>query len=681
MEKQKGSSAVLVVMMAIAIVMVLAVFGKSVRAAGLLKPKTGGDTAIVIKNHAVAVTINNGFAKTEVDQVFVNTGASDLEAVYSFPLPERASLSELSLFIDGREVMGEVLEKAQARQVYEEQKAKGNETAHAEKDGHKTFNVAVSPVRAGAETRVRLVYYQPLSIDLNVGRYVYPLAEGGVDEERLAFWSVDDAVTGNFTFDLILKSVLPVKDVRLPGYMGQAVIENLGQDKADGQGKGTTIKAHLEFKENARIAEDVVFYYRLDDQVPARVEMVPYKAAGASSGTFMLTITPGASLARIAEGVDWVFVLDVSGSMGGDKIKTLADGVAKVIGKMGGGDRFKIVTFNNDSRDLTHGFIVATPENIQTALAKVQQLRADGSTNLHAGLSEGLKRTDDERTTSIVLVTDGVANVGKTGHNDFMDLIRDRDVRLFTFLLGNSGNRPLLEDLALASGGFAMDVSPREDIAGRILQAKSKVLFENLHDVEVRFSGGGVGDLAPAKVGSLYQGQQAVLFGHYSKAEPVEVTMRAKISGEEKQWKCRIDLPETDIDSPEVERLWALAAIDETMAKIRTEGETAELRERVVSLGTEYSLVTDYTSMVVVKDAEMEKLGMARKNAERVDRERQAQQQRAAQPIKDSRVDSAPDNSMFKGAKSPGVGSGPVGPGLFLLLGGSAILLRRRLKK
>lgn len=675
MQQENECSRSMFLLTIVAAVLILAVFGRSVEAAGLLKAKNGGVAPIAIKDHRVSVTINNGFARTEVDQIFINSGDADLEGIYSFPLPSKASLSELSLFIDGREVVGEVLEKARAREVYEEQKAKGNDTALAEKDDYKTFNVAVSPVRAQAETRVRLVYYQPLTIDLNIGRYVYPLAEGGVDDERLAFWAVDDAVAGRFTFDLTLKSAVPVKDVRLPGYMGQAQIDNGSGGESATNGVS---RVHLEFSEGARLAEDIVFYYRLDDTVPARVELVPFKEAGAADGTFMLTITPGASLAPIGEGTDWVFVLDVSGSMGGDKIRTLSDGVAKVIGKMSGTDRFRIVTFNNDSSDFTGGYINATAENVQAVLGRLQQLQAGGGTNLYAGLSAGLKKTDDERTTAIVLVTDGVANIGPTGHADFRKLVQDRDVRLFTFVLGNSANRPLLEDLAKLSGGFAMDIAPRDDIYGRIVQAKSKVLYQNMHDVEVRFAGGGVREVSPVSLGSLYQGQQAVLFGRYSKAEPVEVTMRARISGEEREWRCRVDLPETDTDNPEIERLWALAAIDETMAEIRGEGETPARRERVVALGTEYSLVTDHTSMVVMKEAEFEGLGIDRHNDARVQRERQAQAQRLAGPVKNYRADSAPDNSMFQGASSPGVGSGPVSPLLLVLIGGCAVLMRRK---
>lgn len=119
--REKNSSSLVISLIAAMVFgLVLAVFGTS-QAAGLLKPKTGDQSQIAIKSHQVEVVINNGFARTEVDQVFINAGDQDLEAIYSFPLPKQASLSELSLWINGQEVIGEVLENDQAEKVCEEQ--------------------------------------------------------------------------------------------------------------------------------------------------------------------------------------------------------------------------------------------------------------------------------------------------------------------------------------------------------------------------------------------------------------------------------------------------------------------------------------------------------------------------------------------------------------------------------
>lgn len=619
--------------------------------AGLLKPVGAADqSGLTISAHRVDVTINNGFVRTEVDQTFTNPATAPIEGFYSFPLPKQASLSELSLWIAGQEILGEVIEKARAKQIYEEQKNQGNQTALAEKNDFKTFDVKVGNIPAQSDTRVRLVYYQPLEIDLNVGRYLYPLAEGNVDEERSAFWAVDDQVAGPFTFHLQLKSAFPVKDVRLPGFDQEAVIQRNGE----------VIDVTIDCPQGAALSRDIVFYYRLDDSVPARVELVPYKADASSEGTFMLVITPAADLKPISEGTDWTFVLDTSGSMGGHKIATLAAGVGKVLGQLRPNDRFRIVTFSNSAADVTGGYIPATAQEVQAWLARIQTLQAGGSTNLFAGLEQAYRQLDDDRTSGVILVTDGVANVGRTEQRDFLQLLKSRDIRLFTFVIGNSANQPLLERLAKESGGFAMNLSDSDDIGGRLLQAKAKVLYQNLHDVKIDIDGERVTDLTPKMIGNLYLGQQAVQFGHYQGAGPVTITMTAKISGQEQKWQTQATLPEVATANPELERLWALAKIDQQMEKIREEGESENLRQQVTDLGVSYSLVTDYTSMLVVTDDVKASQGLGNRNAERVQRERAAQQQRASQATANHRVD---NGSTFNNRRAPGIGhgSGPVG--------------------
>ena len=652
--------------------------GTEARAAGLLKPAHGESAPIAIRSHQVQVTINNGFAKTQVDQVFFNGGSQDVEVVYTFPLPKQASLSELSLWLDGKESHGEVVEKGRARALYESQKAQGNDTGLAEKDDFKAFNIHVGVARSQTETRVRFVYYQPIEIDLGVGRYVYPLAEGNVDDDRNRFWAVDSAVQGPFGFNLELKSAFPVKDVRLPVYQDQATIRK-ESNMGEGGAPGDIIRVSLENKDSATLTQDVVFYYRLDDSAPARVELVPYRKDPKSPGTFMVVVTPAASLKRIEEGVDWTFVLDISGSMSGRKIATLAEGVARTLGKMSPNDRFRIVTFNTQARDFTGGYVPAHPETVQSWIQQVKQIQATGSTALFEGLELAYAMLDTERTTGMILVTDGVCNVGPTRHDDFLKLMKQHDVRLFTFVIGNSANQPLMDRLARDSGGFSMNISESDDISGRILQAKGKVFHECLHGAELKFHGEKVKEVTPARLGTLYMGQQLVLFGRYDGHGEVEVELKGRISGKEQSWRCKALLPEVDTDNPELERLWALSMIDDQMEILRESGENDALRSTVVSLGKEYSLVTDYTSMVVLRDAVMEDEQIERRNANRVASERMAEQSRANAPVKTYRVDDAAtgNGGMFQGRRAPSVGSGPVGPIMAVLAMVLAGLKRR----
>ena len=127
---------------------------------------------------------------------------------------------------------------------------------------------------------------------------------------------------------------------------------------------------------------------------------------------------------------------------------------------------------------------MASQANADSVLRQLENHEVGGGTNLYAGLQQGLDNIDADRPTGIVLVTDGVANVGNTEKRDFLKLLDKHDVRLFTFIMGNSTNRPLLQEMTDISNGFAMSVSNADDIVGQIMLATSKLTHQAFRDVE-----------------------------------------------------------------------------------------------------------------------------------------------------------------------------------------------------
>ena len=165
----------------------------------------------------------------------------------------------------------------------------------------------------------------------------------------------------------------------------------------------------------------------------------------------MLTVTPGIDLAPITAGGDYIFVLDVSGSMSG-KLPTLARGVRETLGVMKPGDRFRIFAFSDRAREMTRGFVDVTPQNVQQWSQAVEQLGPEGGTNVYEGLEGALKAVEADRATSILLVTDGVTNEGIVDPKEFHKLLKQYDVRVFGFLMGNNANWPLMRLIAETSG-------------------------------------------------------------------------------------------------------------------------------------------------------------------------------------------------------------------------------------
>jgi Ca-activated chloride channel family protein len=632
------------------------------QAAGLLQPSDGSLPPLEIRDHRVEVVIEDGYAVTQVEQIFFNPHDRDLEAHYSFPVPEHGSVAEFTLWIDGKPVTGEVLERKEARRLYEEEKAAGRDAGLTEKDEYKTFEVQVSPVRAGQETRVRLVYLQPAHVDTGIGRYVYPLEEGGVDEEKLAFWTANERVERDFSFDVKIRSAYPIEAVRVPS-QPQAQLNQAG----DGEWQiHLGISGAVPVEEGPQsvpaaatptftLDQDLVVYWRHKSGLPGSVDLVAHKPEGAKRGTFMMVVTPGDDLQPIQQGKDWVFVLDISGSMQG-KYATLADGVERALKKMHPDDRFRIVLFNERARELTSGFVNATPEAVNRYAQKVAAVVPTNGTNLFAGLENGLQSLDADRTSALVLVTDGVANVGETRQRQFIELIEKRDIRLFTFIMGNSANRPMLEAVTKASNGFALSISNSDDIVGQLLLASSKVTHQALHGVEVKIDGVKTADLTPRQIGSLYRGEQLVIFGHYWGDGMADVKVKGRISGQKKLYQTRFAFPAKVTDNPEIERLWAYATIEQAMAEMADFGEKVDLKQAVTDLGVEYGLVTDYTSMVVVRDEVFAQRGIERNNQQRLAVEAAARQQRASQSVPSRRVDS--QRPTYTGSRPHFGGSG-----------------------
>lgn len=649
-------------------------------AAGLLQPTNQNSAALEIKTHHVTVTIENGYAITEVEQTFYNPSTTDLEAHYAFPVPHKAAVGEFTYWIDGKPITAEVLEKEQAQQAYDQARQQGREAGLVTQNKTKTFNIKVTPVRALKDVRVRLVYLQKTEIDTGIGRYAYPLEDGGVDAQQHSFWTFNESVSESFSFTVNLNSAEPIDQLRLPKHP-QAKINKISDKQwiisltnRTNTTEITEVETHdapitsaqvtpsdaLPQQNAAQLNEDIILYWRLRPGLPASLDMIAHRAENQHSGTFMLTLTPGDDLAPITEGRDWIFILDYSGSMRG-KYNSMIQGVKQGLTRLSAEDRFRVIIFNNQSREITKGFTAATPENVNNALNRLSKNVPDGSTNLYQGLLKGLEGLNADRSSAIILVTDGEANVGTTHKKDFLDLLKSRDIRLFTMVMGNSANKPLLEGMAQISNGFAITVSNSDDIVGRLMEVTSRLTHEAMHNLKLDFSGVDVYDVTPQNIGSLYRGEQLTVLGRYRGEGTVQVKLSAKVSGQPKQWQTHFELPTENTHHPELERLWAFASIEHLQAQMDYLGSDTEAERAITDLALSYGLVTNYTSLVVLREEDFEAQQISRHNAKRVTREHVARQQRQQHQQRAGQVDEHQSTSQqhSQRANNPPMFSGP----------------------
>src|SRR6266478_2151417 len=174
-------------------------FPLTTQAAGLLIADGGFGGVLEVKEHSVQVTINNGIAVTKITQVFHNTEKRQVEALYTFPVPKGASVANFSMWINGKEMVGEVLEKQRAREIYNSYKQMRRDPGLLEQTDYRTFEMRIFPIGPEADQKVEITYYQELDFDHDTATYVYPLA-------TVTRKGVDSRVSGRVALSLDLKS-------------------------------------------------------------------------------------------------------------------------------------------------------------------------------------------------------------------------------------------------------------------------------------------------------------------------------------------------------------------------------------------------------------------------------------------------------------------------------------------
>jgi len=588
------------------------------RAAGTLVPVSSGDEPMRIAEHHLEVRIDNGFARTEVTQSFDNPNPHPSEAVYWMPLPLGAALGEMTIESGDQTLYGEVVPHAQALAIYEQQRSEGNQAGLATKEGYQRFEFRVAAIPAGERATIRFAYYQALKIDNGVGRYLYPLEDGGTDTEAEAFWTGNQVADGGFSANITLQSAWPIEDVRLPELGSSATITQ------DGPGD-----VRAEIATTQSFDRDLVFYYRLADDLPGRVEVIPYRDDSEQPGTFMMVLTPGIDLQPLGAGRDHLLLIDVSGSMDG-KLESVKTAAIESLGSFEVGDRYRIFTFSDATKEITSGWMAADGEGDVAATSMLEAIHTEGGTNFYQGLEVALAVSEADRATALYVLTDAVANEGVLDPQSFAKLAREKDVRIFGMLMGNSGNWPLMELVTEVSGGFYAQVSNSDDIFGQVLLAREKTRHEAIHDFEVLFDGGEITELTHSAT-KVHRGQQVVLFGRYGAPGKAGFTIEATITGQRRSYEGSFELPTRDTLNSELERLWAFEGVRwlEYQSAVGLI-DAAEASAKIEHLGLTYQLVTDETTMVLLSEDAFAELGIDPENRERTEREAEARELRDA---------------------------------------------------
>jgi len=664
-----------------------------VRGAGLLVADGGLGGALEIVEHDVNVTINNGVAVTKVTQVFLNLEDRQVEALYTFPVPRGASVANFSMWINGTEVVGEVLEKQRAREIYNSYKQVRRDPGLLEQVDYRTFEMRIFPIGPKAEQRVEITYYQELESDHDTLRYVYPLATTTRQD-------IQAGVTGRFAMQFHVRSMVPIKEVASPSHAGAFVFATHTEDY---------VQASLENR-GGRLDEDIVLNCTLS-RPKTGLDLITSKEKN-DDGYFMMTLTAGEDLAAMDDSMDYIFVLDISGSMGNDgKLGLSRESIMAFIDELEADDRFDVMTFNIQPTTLFGSLQPAVGNANTEARQFLDQQSARGGTVLNPAITTAYKYADPDRVLNVVILSDGMTE--QRERTALLELIRQRpaNCRVFCIGVGNDVNRPLLEQVADDSGGLAAFLSRGDNYQQAAKSFRRKLMRPAAANLALSITGLDVYDIEPKTLPNLYHGMPIRIYGRYRGEGQASVQLKGDVRGKAFTSGDSMTFPKVDDSNPEIERMWAWKRVDQLQKEADRTNRRDDVIPEIIRLGETYSIVTEYTSFLVLEnDAEYKRWQIERKNARRTGRDRDAQRVRdeqlelmrnralsgvgpeALQLAKNTEVSPAPVPGTSTPSTLPtrtaptqtrdqgrsidfNVGTGPVGP-LFVLI--SAWMARRR---
>jgi len=561
---------------------------------------------LVIRYHRVTVTIEDQVAITHVDQVFYNPNDWQVEGTYLFPIPLEAAVSAFTLWVDGEAVEGKVLPAEEARLTYEDIVRSLSDPALLEYVGRGAVQANIFPIPPQGERRIELEYTQVLPAENGLVHYVYPM-----NTEKFSAWPLEN-VSVNVK---ITSSGAPIRAVYSPSH--ELDVSRSSEQQVSAGYEDVNVRPDTDFDLYYSLGEEQAFHlltYRNPDD-PSDPD-----------GFFLLLLAPRPDAAAQTLAKDLILVLDRSGSMEGEKFQQAQAALQYVLGHLNPEDRFNIITFSTGVETYANGLRPA--EEANEAMAWVDRLSAQGSTDINRALLEAAAIAETERPTYLIFLTDGLPTVGEIESQKILDNFESaapEELRIFPFGVGYDVDTYLLDSLAQAHHGASTYVRPGERLDERLSGFYERIGTPVLTNLKLDFGEVPALDLYPDPLPDLFAGSQIVVTGRYRRGSSATITLRGVVNGQEQTFRFpeQVFAEATPPDSATrgaIPRLWATRKIGALLNQVRLEGANQELIDQIVRLSIRYGIVTPYTSYLVTEEAplgaaEQERIAIQEYNA------------------------------------------------------------------
>src|SRR5262245_6780219 len=580
-----------------------------------------------LKHTDVRAEVSGFVARVTLTQEFHNPTEEKIEAVYLFPLPPRSAVDQLTMDVGGQVIRGEVKRRADAQRLFAQARTEGRVAALLDQERPNLFTQSVTNILPGNTVKVMISYVEALPYENGVYEFTFPMVVGpryipgepkpgaepaGEDQQQSPAGTDQVPDAARLRPPRIPDGMRPGHDISLELTLDTGV--PLEQIKAE--------LHEIDVDRNGH--HQAVVRLKDKDVIPDRDFTLRFGVGGLQiadaalahrdvrGGYFTLMLQPPNRFS--AEDVtpkELVFVLDTSGSMSGLPLETAKRVMELALEGLYEHDAFNLITFAGDTHILFDKPVPATKENLRKARQLLEGKQGGGGTEMMKAIRAALADTDAQDHIRIVcFLTDGEVGNDMEIINEVM---RHPKARVFSFGIGNSVNRFLLDKMAEHGRGEAeyvfLNRGARNDAATAAVAAQrfyERVRSPLLTDISVDWNGLPVADVYPKRLPDLFSARPLFITGRYTGAADGAIRLRGKTAGGEFQREIRVDLPETEPRHDALASVWARARIDDLMAQdyrgLQAGTTGKDVEEEITQLGLDYRLMTQFTSFIAVGD-------------------------------------------------------------------------------
>ncbi len=563
-------------------------------------PDKEGRPAVVmpLKHTAVVADVAGIASRVTVTQTFTNPSPTPIEAIYTFPLPADAAVDRMRIKVGERIVEGEIKRAEEARMIYEAAKNAGMTAALLDQERPNIFTQSIANIMPGTTVQVEISYVDMLKYENGEFEFSFPMVVG----PRNTMNAPDP--------EQISPPITP---------------------KGTRTGHDVSLTVHLDAGMSLRSVESKLHAIKMEKrgagkyevtlsgkgEIPNRDFILNWIPAGtgvtegliAHNGTFCLTVLPPRSDVELfASPREVIFVMDQSGSQQGFPIEKSKELTIAMIDKLRANDVFNVVTFTTGVNKLWPESMPYNPQRVREAEEFIKGLQAGGGTNFLPPLTATMThKALDGRLKLIVFNTDGYVG----DDFDILQMVQNNrlNARLFTFGIGNSVNRFLIDGMSFEGRGASEIVTLASDVGPAIERFLRRTQTPVLTDVEIDFKGASVREVTPEVVPDLFSDSPLVVFGKYSGVGPAKVTIAGNLGGQ--PWTRTIDVvfPANSTGSNGIDKMWARKRLDDMVRKdyyaataSTRGGKTYERdNERLVQFALANGIMSQWTSFVAVE--------------------------------------------------------------------------------